>query len=275
MARILLVARNAFRAVMSRRALYVWSAAVVLMFLRSAPAIFLRADDPRLRYIRANAIAGSLETWAVLCIGAAILLGAASIAGEITTKTIVTVIARPIHRWELMAGKWIGVTAFCLLSLAIGLALHVALARYLGIDIAGRTLAIAVAQTIAAIVLFGGFAVATSAFGSAPLAVSFTILLTFMPGLIQVLKEDPGPIRRRTGQVLGVMTPPGYDSLYRGVAWAPYPAAPNARVPRQFVEPPPVDYPLQRKNLAENMSFAGVYFLIGCAFFTRRDLKLS
>ena len=39
MTHILLVAKNAFRAVMSQRALYMWAFAVVIMFLRSGPAL--------------------------------------------------------------------------------------------------------------------------------------------------------------------------------------------------------------------------------------------
>src|SRR5687768_20469 len=101
MVRILLVAGNVFRGTMSRRAVYIWGAAVLLMLLRSAPAIFMSGEPAIIHYIRATAVSGALDMWAVLCIGAAVLLGAGSVASEIVTKTIVTVLARPIRRWEL------------------------------------------------------------------------------------------------------------------------------------------------------------------------------
>jgi len=43
---IVLVAKNAFRGVMSQRALYMWGFAVVIMFLRSAPALFSQNRAP-------------------------------------------------------------------------------------------------------------------------------------------------------------------------------------------------------------------------------------
>jgi hypothetical protein len=36
-----------------------------------------------------------------------------------------------------------------------------------------------------------------------------------------------------------------------------------------------VDYGEQRKRSAETVGYAGVYFLLGCVAFTRRDLKFS
>ena len=48
MGRISLVAANVFRGILSKRALYVWAAAIVLMLLRSGPAIFFKEQNPQL-----------------------------------------------------------------------------------------------------------------------------------------------------------------------------------------------------------------------------------
>ena len=81
MKRILLIAKNAFRSVMSQRALYMWGFAVVIMFLRSAPALFAQNRPPEfMAFLRANAVSGSLDIWSYLCMAAAIYLGATSIA---------------------------------------------------------------------------------------------------------------------------------------------------------------------------------------------------
>ena len=59
---ILLVAKNALRAVMSQRALYMWGFAFVIMFLRSAPALFIQGRQPEfMAFLRANAVSGSLD----------------------------------------------------------------------------------------------------------------------------------------------------------------------------------------------------------------------
>lgn len=270
--RVLLVARNAFRAIMSKRAVYIWGAAILLMFFRSAPAIFLQSDDARMiAFRRANAIGGALELWSTLCIASAIFLGAAAIASEMTSKTIVTLLARPIRRVEVMVGKWIGVTAFSLVSLAIGVALDMAIARYLNIDVDRRALVYALAQTVVAVALYGAVAVALSGSGSAIIAVAFTILLIALPGLVNTLKEDPGRTQHRIGVVLDYLLPPGYQSHYSEIAWAPFPS----RDPR-IVRPRPVFDPKgQHPVLLKNMGYAAVYFAIGCFFFSRRDIKLS
>ena len=90
-ARIGLVAVNVFRGILSKRALYPWAAAIVLMLLRSGPAIFFSEQNQAFAaYLRANAISGALDSWAMLALAAAIFLGASSVGGEMTDKTIST-----------------------------------------------------------------------------------------------------------------------------------------------------------------------------------------
>ena len=109
MVRIGLVAGNVFRGILSKRALYVWAAAIVLMLLRSGPAIFFsEQNQPFAAFLRANAISGALDSWAMLALAAAIFLGAASVGGEMTNKTISTVLARPIGRGSFWSGTGSG-----------------------------------------------------------------------------------------------------------------------------------------------------------------------
>ena len=135
--RIVLIARNAFRSIMSRRAVYIWGGAVLLMFFRAAPQIAagLRGPERFREFMLSSAVAGSLDVWSFLCLGAAIFLGAGSVATELTTRTIVTVMARPVRRWELLVGKWLGVSAFAIVTLGIGVVLALGVARYVGLNI--------------------------------------------------------------------------------------------------------------------------------------------
>ncbi|MDQ3071357.1 MAG: ABC transporter permease [Acidobacteriota bacterium] len=276
MERILLVARNVVRGALSKRAVYIWGAAVLLMFIRAAPAIFIASDDAgRMAFMRSSAVAASLDLWAVLCVASAIFLGANAVASEIASKTIVTLLARPIRRWEFMTGKWIGVVVFSLISLAIGVVLDYGIAAYLGIDIDEKVLGVSLAHTASSIVLFGGVAVALSAVGSAGGAAALTALLVFMPPLIQILEDDPGVLRRRAGVALNYAMPPGYDSHYASIAWAPFPTGPNPRNPPRGRPRPVIDYQAERKEMYQNVGYALVYFAIGCALFVRRDVKLS
>jgi hypothetical protein len=231
--RILLIARNAFRSIMSRRAVFIWGAAIVLMFLRSAPAVFSRATDERvLTFLRANAVAGSLELWSLLCLLAAILLAAGSVASEIASRTIVTVMARPVRRWELLVGKWVGVSAFVLLTMGIGLGLAVSLARYYGIEVDRAVLGLALAHTAVAVLIYGAISVALGSFGSWVIAAALTVLLAYLPQLIVVLTDlADSPGWRRVGIALDWVVPDGYDSHYMGVTSAPPPVLRHRRFP--------------------------------------------
>jgi hypothetical protein len=275
---VLLVARNAFRTIMSQRALYMWGFAVLMMFLRSGPALFAQNRSPEMmRFLRANAVSGSLDLWSYMCLAGAIYLGANSIATELRTKTIITVLSHPVRRWQMLVGKWIGISAFCVVTLGIGVALGYGLARYLEVNIEESVLAISATRTIGGVVLFAGIAAAVSTMGSAPIAVAVTMFFAVVPSLIGPMREAPSRTYQRIGAALDVVVAPAYDSNYSGVVWAPFPMPANFRgpAPAMAFQRPTVDYDEQRTRTAETVGYASVYFLIGCVLFTRRDLKFS
>jgi ABC-type Na+ efflux pump permease subunit len=276
---IVLVAKNAFRAVMSQRALYMWGFAIVIMFLRSGPALFAQPErGPEFAaFLRANAVSGSLDLWSYLCMAGAIYLGASSIASELRSKTIITVLSHPVRRWQMLVGKWIGASAFCVVTLGIGIALAYLLARYLEVNIEEGVLAISATRTIAGVVLFAGVATAVSTMGSAPIAVAIAMFVAVVPQFIPPMREHPSPTYQRIGAALDAIVAPGYQSHYNGVVWAPapIPAQFRGRVPAAMRQRPTVDYGEQRTQTAQTAGYAGVYFLLGCVVFTRRDLHFS
>lgn len=276
MPRVALVAANVFRGILSKRALYVWAAAVVLMLLRSGPAIFMKEQNAQLTaYVRASAISGALESWALLALAAAIFLGAASVGGEKSGKTISTVLARPIRRWEFLVGHWLGVTLFSIVSLGIGLVLAGGLAWYFGFDIDRGRAAIALAQTIAAAMMFAATGIAIGANSSTALAAAVTVLLVFLPPVITILVADEKPWQHYSGKVLDFVTPPGYTSHYQGIAWADPPMPTNPRPGFRQRPRPVVQYAEARKRLYTNLVYGAVYFLAGVVLFARRDIRLG
>jgi ABC-type Na+ efflux pump permease subunit len=285
---VLLIAKNAFRAVMSQRALYMWGFAIVIMFLRSGPALFAQPErGPEfIAFLRANAVSGSLDIWSYLCMAGAIYLGASSIASELRSKTIITVLSHPVRRWQMLIGKWVGITAFCVVTLGIGITLAYGLARYLEVNIEEGVLAISATRTVAGVVLLAGVATAVSTFGSAPIAIAVTMFVAVVPQLIPPLREYPSPTYQRIGAVLDAVVAPGYQSHYNGVVWAPFPVPPDLRrrapaAARQSLDAlamqqrPTVDAGESRTRTIETLGYAAVYFAIGCVLFTRRDLKFS
>ena len=288
MEKILLVARNVFRAILHRRILYLWLAAIGFLVLRSSVPIFFNFGNEALQTVmRRRAVSGALDTWSTLCIALAMFLGASVISGEISGKTIVTVLARPIRRWEFLIGKWIGVQAFALLSLILGLVVSLGLARYLGADFEPRILYISLAQTAVAVSLYSALAIALGTLVTPGVAGALAVLVAFLPGFVTFLVESPNSVNRGVGVVLDYVVPPGYTSHYTATISAPIPfdaidlrrgrANRRGGVPPflQTAPEPEIDYDTESWALIQNLGYGLVFFSLGGIVFSRRDLRLN
>lgn len=275
---IILIAGNTIRAILSRAALYVWAGGALLAFLRAGPAIFMRSDNEEmLRLVRANTLGGVLDMWAWGCIAAAMVLGGLMVAGDLTTKRAVTVLSRPVRRWEFLAGTLAGVVVFLAVTLALGVALGLATAAYLDVEVNNGFLRYGIAQTLAAIVLLGGVSVAIGSFGSAMGAFALALALVILPDLVDTLREHTNASLAATGRVLDVLTPEQPRSHFGAATWVEPPGVssrPGMRRPAGFPVRPALDVADERLMLAGNLGYAAVYFLLGCAAFSRRDLSL-
>lgn len=290
MERIFLIARNVFRGILHRRILYLWVAAIGLIILRSLPAIFFNFGNEALQtVIRQRSVGGALDTWSTLCIALAIFMGAGAIGSEISAKTIVSVFARPIHQWEFLLGKWIGVQTFAFLSLALGVVVAFAVGTLLDVSFEYKILAVSVAHTIVAISLYSGIALALSTFAGSGLAGALAVLIAFMPGLVTFLVDSSNPANHAVGVVMDYVVPPGYTSHYDATIDAPLPMEAytagrgggrgNRRggVPAfmpQDVDTD-IDYEMETSTLLKNVAYAAIFFGAGCLVFSRRELRLA
>ena len=270
--RLTLIAGNTLRAVLDKRALYLWGAAVVVMLFSAAPLLFLDADEATLAALRASAVANALENLGRLCVAAVIFIGAGAVAADITSKTLITVLARPVARWEIVVGKWLGVTAFGLITLTAGIALGVGVAALADVAIDAGPLALAAAHTAIAIALFGAAAAALGAVSTSGLAGSLPVLLVFMPALVAMLQQGgPGP-GHTAGRVIAALTPAGIEEQYTRAPRLSDDAlrrSPSLRRARESFDPA-----AQPALFAENVAFTAIYLLGGCVVFARRDVKV-
>jgi ABC-type transport system involved in multi-copper enzyme maturation permease subunit len=295
MERILLVARNVFRAILHGKIVYLWLLGLALMFLQAAPAVFMDfGNEAMQKAMRARAVAGGLSTWSTMCIALAIFVGASAIGTEISRKTIVNVFSRPIHRWEFLVGKWIGVQCFAFVSMAVGLLVSFGLSRYLGAQFETKVLWLALGGTAAAILLYGGLSIAFSTLLSQGVAGALTVIVAFLPGVVTLLVNNTDPTPHAIGVVLDYVIPPGYTSHYAETIDAPMPAfgrggrgnrggggpgAPGSDIPpvpqANTNVGPNIDYNAEGRILLQNVAYAGVFFALGCVIFLRRDLRLT
>lgn len=60
-----------------------------------------------------------------------VLTSVDSISGEIATSTIHAIATKPVHRWQLLLGKWLGFAAMIAVYVALGFGGVVAIGRYI------------------------------------------------------------------------------------------------------------------------------------------------
>ena len=191
-----------------------------------------------------------------------------------SNKTIATVLARPIRRWEFLVGHWFGVTLFSLCSLAIGVMLGAGLSWYFGIEIdRGRAGDRTRANGGRRHVVRRRSASASARIRRWRFAAAISVLLVFVSPMVTILSHDTRPWQRYSGVVLDYLTPPGYTSHYQGIAWADPPA--NPRVSARSGSDRSSTTPWRGTASSPISVTARAYFLAGCLFFMRRDIRLG
>ncbi len=97
------IARNTFKEAKRDRVLYLLLFFAILCFLLSRFLGLLTVGD-RVKIIKDVGLA-SISLFGMLM---AILMGTGLVYKEIDKKTIFTLLAKPIHRWEFLLGKYLG-----------------------------------------------------------------------------------------------------------------------------------------------------------------------
>ena len=101
---------------------------VVFLAVYGAGLYFIRQDMLRARrppsvMVRNQAynflLLSGLYVVNFLCIAMAVLTSVDTVAGEIATGTIHTLVAKPVRRWEVLLGKWVGYVVMLTLYLVL------------------------------------------------------------------------------------------------------------------------------------------------------------
>lgn len=140
MSKLLLMAGISFREAARRKIL--WTALIVgfLLLLIFAAGLRLQIDDfsnrtiaPFLRYqIMSAMVMVGLYTLDLLALVMTVLCSVDAISGEISSGTIHAIATKPIARWQILTGKWIGFAAMIAAYLAIMFPATVAVSYWVG-----------------------------------------------------------------------------------------------------------------------------------------------
>lgn len=172
--RIYAIALNTFREAIRHRILY-GVAVVVLGFNLFAKVLGEMSLHEEARIARDVGLGGVSLFGAIT----AIYLGVSLLYGEIQRKTIHTIIAKPIQRWEFVVGKYLGM-ALTLTLLVLLFALTMALALWLQNVPFGVSVTKALMLTYMEVMIVAAIAIFFSSFSTPFLSGIFTFGLFFL-----------------------------------------------------------------------------------------------
>lgn len=117
----------------------------------------------------------------------AIFVGINLVNRELAQKTVYTLLAKPVHRWEFVVGKYLGLLALLALELAVMAAGFLGMLFWLG-ETVGAPLAWAIALTFAELALVTAVAIFFSSFTTPYLAGMLTVALWLAGHLLTDLR---------------------------------------------------------------------------------------
>jgi len=188
--RVYAVARNTFREALRNRAfvgLVVFAIAFILLSMALSEMAVV-GQEAR--------VVQSFGFFAISLVGAltAIIMGAMLVYKEVERKTIYTIVSKPIHRYEFIIGKHMGLVGILVVQLVILALVWTVVTRLQGGDV-GLEHTKALVLILVEVALVASVAVMFSAFSS-PVLTGLFSLGVFMTGrLVPLLEEMLGSTR--------------------------------------------------------------------------------
>jgi Cu-processing system permease protein len=260
------IARAAVREVRHTRVVYVVVLlALVVVAASAAPLAMVRmateAGETRLAAdLAGRVVASALGAWGGAATLLAVFLGAPAVSSEIRARTIVTVLARPVARWQYVVGRWAGIQLFVLGFLGAGVVAAVVFAHAYHVALPGLFW-LAVLDLAGNAVLHGASSVGLGTVLPPAAAGATVLLLRALPGLLR-------PVAAYLPSV-----PP---ALVAGLYYVAPAAMPVALLQRSFGAPLLAPrHGLYALVVAENVLYGVAVLLVGCLVFTRREIRLG
>jgi ABC-type transport system involved in multi-copper enzyme maturation permease subunit len=200
-----------------------------------------------------------LGVWQFATLFLALFLGAIGVSSEISAKTIVHVMSRPVERWVYLLGRWCGILMFLWAFLFVGLASALLVSVWLSVPFA-PTLWIALAEMYVSATVLSGLALAFSIIMPPVPAGIIAFLLSILPGMVQSALVDPRWWHRV----------PALIAYYLGPAQTPVNMVEES-FSKQHLH---TDYGLYLRILAENSLYVIAAFILASILFRRRELRV-
>ena len=181
--RVLVVAQNTYREAVREKLLYNLLAFATLMILSSIVLAKIHLGyDERIYY---DVGLAAISLFGVLI---AIFVGINLVYRELAQKTVYTMLAKPIHRWEFLLGKYLGLISLLALEIALMTALFLTVVWYKDAQFPVQLL-YAIGLIFMELVLITAVALFFSSFTTSYLAAIFTLSLWIIGHLLADIRD--------------------------------------------------------------------------------------
>ena len=265
MVKLRAIALNALQETLRRRVLYiVLFLTIIILALVASQMVFLHmaaaAGEHKIAAEMAtNTVQSMLGIWSNAAYFLALFLGAIGISAEISSKTIVHILSRPIERWVYLLGRWIGLLIFLYGFFLVGVAAALFFATVFHVSYTPM-LWLGLTQNLIDLTFYGGVGLAFSVFMPPVLAGGCALMLGILPNLVSQAMHHPNPILRS----LAVLT------YYVAPAHAP-----DDLVAQSFSKEMLTSaYGINLQVMTENLLYAVSVLIIAALIFRRREVRV-
>lgn len=260
------IALNAWEGALRRKVIYIL---LFLALLFAAQALYGLAymemaatagETEMLAQMRGQIILslfGMMEFWSLVL---AVFLGSVAVSSEIRNRTIVSVLSRPVERWQFFFAKWLGTLAFIAMFLGAGTLVGVGLCWYWELY-PSVLFVFGIAERFVQLGVLSGVSLALSTCLNPVLAGGGTLVLFYASYLTGAFAHYPRGVLKVVADV--------------GYFLAP------ARMPDDLLESGLIkgvldpNYGLYGAVLAENALYALAAIVAGALVFQRREIALK
>lgn len=134
MVKVRAIALTAWHEALRRRVFYFFIIAVVVNIggiVASLPGVIaagMAGETEAVHQAHASFVANTLGVWRFILTCLALFLGSIAVSSEVSGKTIVNVLSRPVDRAAYLLGRWLGTAAFLGAFTVIGVLIAAAIA---------------------------------------------------------------------------------------------------------------------------------------------------
>jgi ABC-type transport system involved in multi-copper enzyme maturation permease subunit len=265
MGKLRAIALTSFQDTLHRRVLYlVLILVLIVIAAMSTEMLYVRmarkaGEEEAVAKMAQNFFQQVIGIWDFAAFFLALFLGAVAVSSELKSKTIVTVLSRPVPRWIYLLGRWLGVLLFLWAFLLVGVLGALLWGAFFGLHYSA-VFWLGIAELFVKATFLSGVSLGLSTILPPAGAGAVTFVITILPLMVN-----------------NAMTHPRW--ILRSLATAAYYLAP-AHLPvdlisdsfnKQMMDP---KYFLYAQVLAENFLYTGAVLLLACFVFKRRELHL-